>query len=74
MRTPAFIIGALLVAVGLFIAAGKMFYKDTDKVIDIGSLEVSATHEKRAPLNWGYLLIGGGAVLLAIGAVTKAKA
>lgn len=71
MRNPLFILGAILVAVGLFISAGKMRYQDTDKVADFGKLEIEATHEKKAPVNWGYVLIGGGAVLLVIGAMTR---
>lgn len=73
MRTPALVIGALMLVIGLFIAGGKLFYKDTDKVIDIGDLEVTATQDKRMPLNWGYLLIGAGAVVMVVGAVAAKK-
>jgi hypothetical protein len=73
MRTPALVIGALLLVVGLFIAGGKMFYKDTDKVIDAGPLQVSATHNRQMPLNWGYILIGVGAIVLVGGAVAARK-
>jgi hypothetical protein len=71
MRNPLFILGALMVAIGLFISAGKLHYQKTDKVADFGKLEIQATHEKTTPLNWGYVLLGGGAVLLVIGAMTR---
>jgi hypothetical protein len=71
MRTPAMIIGAIMLVVGLFIAGGKLFYKDTDKVVDFGKVEVTATHDKKAPVNWGYILIGAGAIALVVGAVAK---
>jgi hypothetical protein len=71
MRNPLFIVGAVMVAIGLFISAGKLRYTDTEKVADFGKLEIQASHEKTTPLNWGYVLIGGGAVLLVIGAMTR---
>jgi hypothetical protein len=71
MRNALFIVGALFVAAGLLMAAGKLHYQHTDRVADFGKLEIDATHEKTAPLNWGYVLLGGGAVLLVIGAMTR---
>lgn len=71
MRNALFIVGALFVAAGLLMAAGKLHYKKTDTVADFGKLELHATHEKTAPINWGYVLLGGGAVLLVVGAMTR---
>jgi len=71
MRNALFIVGALFVAAGLLMASGKLHYTKTDKVADFGKLEVEATRQKTAPLNWGYVLLGGGAVLLVIGAMTR---
>jgi uncharacterized membrane protein YphA (DoxX/SURF4 family) len=71
MRNPLLIVGALLVVAGLLIASGMMKYQDKDTVADIGKLHVEASHEKTAPLNWGWVLIGGGALVLVGGALTK---
>lgn len=71
MRQPALIAGGLLVAVGILIAMGLFRWEETDKVIDLGRLEVEATQEKRAPLNWGYVLIAGGALVMVAGALAR---
>lgn len=71
MRNLLFICGALLCAGGLLIAAGMLKYQDKEKVVDFGSVEVEASREKSAPVNWGYLLLGGGALLLVGGAVMR---
>lgn len=68
MRNALFIIGALLVVAGILVASGVMKYQDTDKVVDFGKVEIEATREKTAPVNWGYVLLGGGALLLVGGA------
>ena len=71
MRVPAMILGVVLVIVGGLMAAGLFKYKDTDKVVDFGKLEIEATREKTAPLNWGYVLIGGGVLILVAGALIR---
>ncbi len=73
MRTPMIIIGVIMLALGGLIAAGVFKYTDTRNVIDAGPLKVQATEEKTLPLNWGYLLLAGGAVVLVIGAVAGKK-
>jgi hypothetical protein len=71
MHKALLVLGSLMVVVGLLIASGMLNYRDTDKVADFGSLEIEATREKEAPLNWGYLLLGAGAVVLVAGAVMR---
>ncbi len=71
MRLPAMILGVVLIIIGGLIAAGVFKYKDTDKVLDFGKLEVETTREKTAPLNWGYVLIGGGVLVLVAGALVR---
>jgi hypothetical protein len=73
MRNALFIVGALLVAGGLLVASGLLKYQDTDKVVDFGQVEIEATREKTAPLNWGYVLLGGGALLLVGGAFARKR-
>ena len=74
MRSFLLICGALLCAGGVLIAAGMLKYRDSEKVVDLGAVEVEASREKSAPANLGYLLIGGGALLLVGGAVARRKA
>jgi energy-converting hydrogenase Eha subunit G len=71
MQKALLILGALMVVAGLLVASGMMKYQDKDKVVDFGSLEIEATQEKEAPLNWGYLLLGVGAVALVGGAMMR---
>jgi hypothetical protein len=70
MRIPLFIVGALLVLAGILVASGMMKYQDKEQV-EIGKFELEASREKTAPVNWGWLLIGGGAVVLVAGAMVK---
>jgi len=70
MRSALFIVGALLVVAGILIASGMMKYQDKEQV-EIGKLELEASREKTAPANWGWLLLGGGAVVLVAGALIK---
>jgi uncharacterized membrane protein YidH (DUF202 family) len=71
MRNPLMILGVLFIVVGIVIASGLMKYQDKDKVIDLGKVELEATREKEAPVNWGYILLGVGAVVLVGGALIK---
>lgn len=71
MRNALLICGVLLVVGGLLIAGGQLRYQDKDKVMDFGSVEVEASREKTAPLNWGWLMLGGGAVALVAGALVR---
>jgi energy-converting hydrogenase Eha subunit G len=71
MHKALLILGALMVVAGLLVASGMMKYQDKDKVVDFGSVEIEATREKEAPLNWGYMLLGVGAVVLVAGAVMR---
>ena len=73
MRNALFIVGALLVVAGLLAVSGMLKYQDTDKVVDFGKVEIEATHEKTAPVNWGYALLGGGALLLVGGAFARKR-
>jgi hypothetical protein len=71
MNKALLILGALMVVAGMLVAGGMMKYRDKDKVVDFGSLEIEASHEKTAPLNWGYVLLGVGAIVLVGGAVMR---
>lgn len=69
MRVPAMVVGVILIVLGALVAAGMFKYQETDKVLDVGALEVEKTENKHVPFNWGYALIGGGALVLLVGAI-----
>jgi hypothetical protein len=71
MRSALFILGALLVVGGLLIASGALKYQDKEKVVDFGKVEIEASREKTAPVNWGWILLGGGAIALVGGALVR---
>ncbi|KFN44120.1 hypothetical protein [Arenimonas oryziterrae] len=71
MRKPALIVGILLLIAGALIAAGVFKIQTTEKVADIGPIEISKTDTKKPPLNLGYILLGVGALVVVVGAVAK---
>lgn len=71
MRTPALIIGVLLLIAGGLIAAGVFKWQSTEKVADIGPIQINKTETKSAPMNLGWILLGAGAVAVVVGALGK---
>ena len=71
MRNPLLIIGVILLVAGGLISAGVFHYTDQKQVAKLGPLEITSTEEKRPPLNLGYILLGIGAIVIVVGAVTK---
>ncbi len=71
MRMPALVIGVILLVAGGLIAAGVFKWESTEKVADIGPIEISKTETKSPPLNLGWVLLGAGAVAVVIGALSK---
>ena len=71
MRTPALVIGVILLILGGLIAAGVFKFQTTEKVVDLGPIEINKTDTKTPPLNLGWILLGAGAVAVVIGAVSK---
>ena len=71
MRTPALVIGVLLLIIGGLITAGVFKFQTTEKVADIGPIEISKTDTKTPPINLGWILLGAGAIAVVIGAVSK---
>jgi len=71
MRTPALVIGVILLILGGLIAAGVFKFQTTEKVADLGPIEITKTDTKTPPLNLGWILLGAGAVAVVIGAVSK---
>jgi hypothetical protein len=71
MRTPALVIGVLLLIIGGLITAGVFKFQTTEKVADIGPIEITKTDTKTPPINLGWVLLGAGAIAVVIGAVSK---
>jgi hypothetical protein len=71
MRKPALLIGAMLLIIGGLISAGVFKFQTTEKVADIGPIEISKTDTKTPPINLGWVLIGVGAIAVVVGAVIK---
>jgi hypothetical protein len=71
MRTPALVIGVLLLIIGGLITAGVFKFQTTEKVADIGPIEITKTDTKTPPINLGWVLLGAGAVAVVIGAISK---
>jgi hypothetical protein len=71
MRTPALVIGVLLLIIGGLITAGVFKFQTTEKVADIGPIEITKTDTKTPPINLGWVLLGAGAVAVVVGAVSK---
>lgn len=71
MRMPAIIIGAILLIIGGLITAGVFKFQSTEKVADIGPIEITTTDTKTPPINLGWVLIGLGAVAIVVGVSSK---
>jgi hypothetical protein len=73
MRAAALVLGVILLVLGGLVAAGVFKYETTEKVVDLGPIELSATETKTAPLNLGWMLLGAGTVLVVVGVLIKKK-
>ncbi len=73
MRYAAIVVGILLIALGVWIAMGRLTYSSTDTPIKFGSLEVKTTVDKPVPAPVGYAGIVIGGVLLAAGVLKKSR-
>jgi len=71
MRNGLLILGVLLLVGGLAVAAGLVKYQDKEKVVDFGKVEIEASREKTAPVNLGWILLGGGVVALVAGVMVR---
>ena len=67
MRTALVIIGIVLVALGVFVAAGQASYRSKNDVVKIGGVGVSVNETHEVPPWTGAIGIVVGAVLVAAG-------
>jgi hypothetical protein len=71
MRSPALIIGVILLIIGGLISAGVFSFASEKQVAKLGPLEITSTEQKKPPLNLGYILLGIGAIVVVAGAIAK---
>ncbi len=71
MRTPALVIGILLLIVGGLISAGIFSFTKQETVAKLGPLEITASQQKKPAPVLGYVLLGAGVLVLAFGAASK---
>ena len=68
---PIAILGIVLIIFGIFVLASQgISYTKTEKVLDIGPIEATATHKKTIPISpiAGGAAVAAGIVLVVVGA------
>ena len=73
MRTPALVIGILLLIAGGLISTGMISFADKKEILSIGDASISVTEQKRPDRTVGYVLLGVGVLLTVVGAVAKKR-
>lgn len=73
MRIVTLIVGILVLALGVWIAMGKLTYSSTETPFKLGQFEVKTTVQKPVPAPIGYAGIVVGGILLAAGALKKSR-
>jgi hypothetical protein len=73
MRTPALILGILLLVAGGLISAGMFSFTDTKEVLKIGDASLKVSKESKPDRTLGYVLLGAGALVIAVGALAKKR-
>ena len=71
MRVPALLIGVILLVAGGLIVGGVIEWQSTEKVADIGPIQINKTETRSPPSNLGWVLLGAGAVVVVAGALMK---
>ena len=71
---PIAILGIVLIIFGIFVLASEgISYTKTEKVLDIGPIEATATHKKTIPISpiAGGAALAAGVILVVVGAKRK---
>ena len=71
MRVPALLIGVILLVAGGLVLGGIFKWESTEKVADIGPIQINKTETRSPPSNLGWVLLGAGAVVVVAGALMK---
>ncbi|HOX20034.1 MAG TPA: hypothetical protein PLI70_03810 [Gemmatimonadales bacterium] len=70
MRLTMFL-GVLLIALGMWVVAGRTVYKTKREVFQIGEMKAAVTEEHTLPGWVGYASAAGGVALLVAAAVRR---
>jgi hypothetical protein len=73
MRVPALVVGIILLVVGGLISAGMFSFTDTKEVLKIGDASLKVSQQKTPDRTLGYVLLGVGALVTVVGAVSKKR-
>lgn len=73
MRAGLLIVGAILLALGLWVVLGKPTYPSTETPIKLGEIEVQTKVDKPVPAPVGYAGIVVGGILIVAGGLKKAR-
>lgn len=68
MRTALVVIGIVLIALGIYVAAGQASYRTKDDVLKVGGVGVAVNQSHHVPAWTGAIGIAVGGVLIAAGA------
>lgn len=68
MRTALIVIGIVLVALGIYVAAGQASYRTNNDVLKVGGVGVSVKESHGVPPWTGAIGIVAGGILIAAGA------
>jgi hypothetical protein len=71
MRIAAILAGVVLIALGAWIAMGRLSYPSTQTPFKFGKYEVQTTVDKPVPAPIGYAVIVIGGALIVAGAMKK---
>lgn len=71
MRIASILVGIILIALGVWIAMGKLTYASTETPFKFGQFEVKTSVEKPVPAPVGYAGIVIGGVLLLAGVLKR---
>lgn len=71
MRIALFVIGIILLGLGVWVALGDAHYNDNSTKAQFGPIKVEASTQKQVPAGIGYAGIVIGGVLVVVGALKK---
>lgn len=68
MRTALMVIGIVLIALGIYVAAGQASYRTKNDVLKVGGVGVAVNESHEVPAWVGLIAIAAGGGLIAAGA------
>lgn len=71
MRTPALVIGIILLVAGGLISAGVISFQKEEQVAQLGPLEINRTSTETPRPAIGWILLGAGALALVVGFASR---